>query len=109
MADDKTTTASKTIALNVKLTPVNHSNQPVSANYTNVTVASGIAYLDFGFIEPQALTLLARTAQNGKPLPKGLEGHLTARVAMGLDVVQRLHQQLGQVLTGLQNSRGVKQ
>ena len=40
------------IALNVRLKPVDHSNLPHSANYSNVGVAQGIVYVDFGFIEP---------------------------------------------------------
>ena len=88
----------KTVALNVKLVPVEHSDQPIATNYTNVVVAQGIAYLDFGFIEPGALGVVARAAQNGKPLPKALQGKLGARVSMSLDVVLRLHQQLQQVL-----------
>ena len=91
----------KTLTLGVSLTPVDHSDQPVSSNYTNVAVAQNIAYVDFGFIEPNALALVARAAQNGHPVPKSLEGKLGVRVALGLDVVQRLHQQLHQVLARL--------
>ncbi|MGH7232420.1 MAG: hypothetical protein ACREJU_13840, partial [Nitrospiraceae bacterium] len=105
---DKTQKVEKTVALNVKLTPVNHSDQPVSANYTNVVVAQGIAYMDFGFIEPSSLGLVVRAAQNGQSIPKSVEGKLGVRVAMGLDVVQRLHQQLQQVLVGLRNAKSGK-
>ena len=93
----------------MKLIPVEHSNQPVSANYSTVAVAQGIAYVDFGFIEPQALALLARAAQNGQLVHKGLEGKLAVRVATGLDVLQRLHQQLQQVLMGVRAAKGAKQ
>ncbi len=95
----------KVVALNVKLAPVDNSDQPVSANYTAVMVAQGIAYLDFGFIEPGALALIVRAAQDGKPVPKALQGKLGVRVSMSLDVVQRLHQQLQQVLVGLREKR----
>ena len=92
--------ATPSVAVNVKLIPVEHSDQPIAANYTNVMMAQGIAYLDFGFIEPGALGLLARAAQDGKPLPKALQGKLGARVSMSLDVALRLHQQLQQLLAG---------
>ena len=36
-----------TIALNVRLKPVDHSDLPHQANYSHVGVAQGIAYLDF--------------------------------------------------------------
>ena len=42
----------QTIALNVRLKPSEPSAHPRATNYTNVGVAQGIAYLDFGFIEP---------------------------------------------------------
>ncbi len=96
------------VALNVKLTPVNQSDQPVSANYTTVGVAQGIAYLDFGFLEPSALGALARSAREGKEVPKSLEGRLAVRVALPLDALMRLQQQLQQVLVGLRGPKGSK-
>jgi len=98
----------KVVALNVKLTPVNQSDQPVSANYTTVGVAQGIAYLDFGFLEPSALGALARSAREGKEMPKSLDGKLVVRVALPLDGLQRLTQQLQQVLGGVLQAKGNK-
>ena len=49
--------------------------------------------------------MVARSARDGQTMPESLDGKLVVRVAMGLDVVQRLHQQLQQVMVGL---RGVK-
>jgi len=90
----------------VKLTPVNQSDQPVSANYSTVGVAQGIAYLDFGFLEPAALGALARSVREGKEVPKSLDGKLVVRVALPLDVLQRLQQQLQQVVAGLRGAKG---
>lgn len=39
-----------TIAFNVRLKPSEPSTHPLATNYTNVGVAQGMAYLDFGFI-----------------------------------------------------------
>ena len=94
----------KTLALNVRLKPSEISAHPLAANYTNVGVAQGIAYVDFGFIEPAMLAAIAKTAKDGQAAPKGLEGHLVTRVAMGVDVLARLQQQIQQVLMGLQNA-----
>jgi len=99
----------KAVALSLRLAPVNNSDQPVSANHTTVSVAQGIAYLDFGFIEPALLAGLARTAREGKTMPEKLEGKLVVRVGMGLDVLQRLEQQLQQVLAGLRGAKTAKQ
>jgi hypothetical protein len=90
-----------TLAVQVRLKALNDTDQPVSSNYTTATVAPGIAYLDFGFLEPGALTAIAGSVRAGKAVPKALEGKLAVRVAMGYDVLQNLHRQLGQVLAGL--------
>ena len=95
----------QTIALNVRLKPSESSAHPRASNYTNVGVAQGIAYVDFGFIEPALLGAIAKTAKDGQAAPKGLEGHLVTRIAMSVDVLVRLHQQIQQVLVGLRDAR----
>lgn len=97
------------IALNVRLKPSESSAQPRATNYTNVGVAQGIAYLDFGFIEPALLAAIAKTAKDGQAAPQGLEGTLVTRVAMGVDVLARLHQHIQQVLVGLRDARQKKE
>lgn len=88
----------------MRLKPSDSSAHPRAANYTNVGVAQGIAYVDFGFIEPALLGAIANTAKNGQAAPKGIEGQLVARVAMGVDALARLHQQIQQVLVGLRDA-----
>ena len=97
-----------TIALNVRLKPSEPSAHPRATNYTNVGVAQGIAYVDFWFIEPMLLGAIAKTAKDGHAAPKGLEGALVTRVAMSVDVLARLHQQIQQVLVGLRDARKPK-
>jgi hypothetical protein len=96
---------SKTIALNVRLKPGESSAQPRAANYTTVGVAQNIAYVDFGFIEPALLGAIAKTAKDGQAAPKAIDGQLVTRVAMGVDVLARLHQQIQQVLVGVRDAR----
>lgn len=96
----------QTIALNVRLKPSESSAHPRATNYTNVGVAQGIAYVDFGFIEPTLLAAIAKTAKDGQSAPKGLEG---SRVAMGVDVLARLHQQIQQVLVTMRDAQQTKQ
>jgi hypothetical protein len=98
----------QTISLNVRLKPSESSAHPRATNYTNVGVAQGIAYLDFGFIEPTLFAAIAKTAKDGQAAPKGLDGVLVTRVAMGVDVLVRLHQQIQQVLVGLRDARQPK-
>lgn len=94
-----------TIPLNVRLKPSESSAHPRAANYTNVGVAQGIAYVDFGFIEPVLLAAVAKTAKNGQAAPKGLDGHLVTRVAMDIGALACLQQQIQQVLVGLRETR----
>lgn len=98
----------QTVALNVRLKPSESSAHPRATNYTNVGVAQGIAYLDFGFIEPGLMAAIAKRVKDGQAAPKGLEGHLVTRVAMGVDVLARLHQQIQQVLVSLRDARQPK-
>jgi len=95
----------KTIPLNVRLKTSESSARPLATNYTNVGVTQGIAYVDFGFIEPALLGAIAKTSKDGQAAPKGLEGHLVTRVAMGVDVLARLHRQIQQVLVTMRDAR----
>ena len=94
-----------TIPLHVRLKPSDSSAHPRAVNYSNVGVAQGIAYLDFGFIEPALLAAVAKTAKEGQAAPKDLEGHLVTRVAMDMSALVRLQQQIQQVLVGLREAR----
>ena len=91
----------KVLALSVRLKSNDSSGHPRAANYTSVRVSQGIAYLDFGFIEPALLGAISKTAKDGQAAPKAIEGQLVTRVAMGTDVLVWLHQQLHHVLLGL--------
>ncbi|BFU93208.1 MAG: hypothetical protein NTAFB01_43950 [Nitrospira sp.] len=97
-----------TIALNVRLKPSESSAHPRAANYTNVGISQGMAYLDFGFIEPALLAAIAKTAKNGQAAPKGLDGHLVSRVAMDVSALARLQQQIQQVVVGLRTAQQSK-
>lgn len=97
-----------TIALNVRLKPSDSSAHPRAANYTNVGVAQGIAYLDFGFIEPTLLAAIAKTTEDGQAAPKGLDGHLVTRVAMDVSALAQSQQQIQHVLVGLRSAQKPK-
>ena len=98
----------KVLALNVRLKPSESTAHPRATNYSNVGVAQGIAYVDFGFIEPALLCAIAKTAKDGQAAPKGIEGQLVTRVAMGVDVLARLHQQIQQVLVSMHDAKQPK-
>jgi hypothetical protein len=98
----------QTIAMNVRLKPSEPSAHLRATNYSTVGVAQGIAYVDFGFIEPALLAAVAKTAKDGQAAPKGLDGTLVTRMAMGVDVLARLHQQIQQVLVSLREAQQKK-
>lgn len=93
------------IPLNVQLKAGESAARPLATNYTNVGVAQGIAYVDFGFIEPALIGAIAKTAKDGQAYPKAIDGQLVTRVAMGVDVLARLHQQIQQVLVTMRDVR----
>ena len=70
----------KVLALNVRLKSSDLSAHPRATNHTNVGVAEGIAYLDFGFIEPSLIGAVANSAKNGQAAPKGIDGQLVSRL-----------------------------
>jgi hypothetical protein len=92
-------------SMGIRLAAVENSDQPVVANYCTINVAPGMAFIDFGFLEPAMLAALPRVARSGGKLPEKLNGKLTVRVALGFDSLANLHQQLGQVLKGLSEAR----
>ena len=98
-------TTDRTLALNVRLKPSESSAHPRAVNYSSVGVAQGIAYLDFGFIEPARLAAIAKTVKDDQAAPKGLDGHLVSRVAMDVGSLARLQQQIQHVLVGLRDAR----
>ena len=90
--------------LGLRLVPSGDSDQPVFANVCNVNVAPGVAFIDFGFLEPAMLTALPRVARQGGKLPERIEGRLAVRVALGVEALASLHQQLGRVLAAGQRA-----
>jgi len=90
--------------MGIRLVAVENSDQPVVANYCAINVSPGMAFLDFGFLEPGMLAALPRVARSGGKLPERLNGKLAVRVALGYDALAHLHQQLGRVLKGLSDA-----
>jgi hypothetical protein len=89
----------KPTQLGLRLAPVEGSDQPVFANVCSVNVSPGVAFIDFGFLEPAMLAALPRVVRSGGKLPERIEGKLAVRVALGVEALASLHQQLGRVLS----------
>jgi len=80
--------------MGIRLAPVDNSDQPVLANYTSISPAPGMVFIDFGFLEPAMLAALPRLAKQGGKLPETVTGRLAVRVAMGYDALQNLKAQI---------------
>jgi hypothetical protein len=92
-------------ALGIRLVPVDNSDQPVFANFCNINVAPGVAFVDFGFLEPGMVTALPRVARSGGKLPESVNGKLAVRVALGYQARANQHHHIGQGLTRLRQAR----
>ena len=88
----------KSVAVNVRLKSDGKADQPTHVNYSHVGLAQGLAYVDFGFLEPAVLGAVAQRAQKGETRPKHLEGTRAVRVALPGDALVRLYQQSERVL-----------
>ena len=85
----------------IRLVPVDGSDKPVMSNYATFEATPGIVYIDFGFIEPAVIGALQRATHAGAPLPEQINGRMAVRVAVGVDVLQNIYQQMGHVLNTL--------
>ncbi|MBP9804817.1 MAG: hypothetical protein KBE22_07935 [Candidatus Accumulibacter sp.] len=88
----------QTVSLAIRLQPVEHSEQPVFANFTTVQTGSGVVFIDFGFLEPQTMAMLARLGQPGVKIPEAIGGNLACRMALSLETTANLANQLTQLL-----------
>jgi hypothetical protein len=91
--------------VNIQLVPAGQSDQPILANFTALHPSSGVALIDFGFLDPGALNALTQMARSGRKMPERMNGRLGARVAMPYDSLANLHQQIGRVLQAVAKQR----
>jgi hypothetical protein len=92
-------------SLRINLVAANDSDQPVLSNYAVVRVTPGLVYLDFGFIDPGVLPALNAAVGKGQKPPEQINARLAVRVALGVDTLAQLQQQIGSVLQGIQSQR----
>jgi hypothetical protein len=103
-----TRTGGKQSTIGVRLIPTGDCDLPILSNFTRVQMSSAGVLVDFGFLEPAGLEMLARTARAGGKMPEAVQGRLAARFALTPDALLGLHQQLGQVIAGLRAPRKKK-
>jgi hypothetical protein len=86
------------VTVEFRLTPTQKSDQPILANVSKVIVFSGMAYLDFGFLEPAVTKAALRMARNGSKRPPTVNGKLAVRVALDRDATVQLYRQIGRAI-----------
>ena len=84
----------------VRLRTTEHSEVPVFANVSSVQGDARQVIVDFGFIEPAALQNAAARA-GGTEEAAQIQGRVTCRVVVSLDVAAQLSQQLGRHLRSI--------
>lgn len=95
--------------IGVRLLPVGESDLPIFSNFARVQMSPSAVLVDFGFLEPNAVAALARTARSGGKMPEAIDGRLAARFALTPDALVALHQQLGQAIASLQTAAKQRQ
>lgn len=78
---------------------------PSMANHVVLDASANTAYLNFGFVEPQALAQAMAAAAEGGAAGE-LQGVLVARMALPIDALALLHLQSGAFLQSLQHQVG---
>ncbi len=107
MASDRETVSTNSVApegdnavqIGLRLRASDHSGRAIVSNISSVHQSSGMAFIDFGFIEQAALSEAARSARaSGDGKQQMVDGRLECRIAMGMADVAQLARQLQQML-----------
>ena len=88
----------KAVQIALRLHPVERSDRAIFANVSTARLNSSMVFLDFGFIEPQALDGLTRAARSGNASDGKLDGRLECRIAMSVGDASQLLQQLQRLM-----------
>ena len=94
----ETIDASGPVQIALRLHPVERSDRAIVANVSAARVASSMVFIDFGFIDQQAIDEVTRQARAGKATDGKLDGRLECRIAMSKGDASQLMQQLQRLL-----------
>lgn len=89
------------LQVGVRLRAVDHSDRAIVANISAVQPGSGMVFIDFGFIEQHAIAALGKHALNGEKTPEVLDARLECRIAMSMENLAQLAQQLNQLFASV--------
>lgn len=86
------------VQIGLRLRASDSSGRAIVSNISSVHLSSGMAFIDFGFVEQSVLSEAARAARSGGDHKQVADGRLECRIAMGLGDLAQLTRQLQQVL-----------
>ncbi len=86
------------VQIGLRLRASDSSGRAIVSNISSVHLSSGMAFIDFGFVEQSVLSEAARAARAGGDGKQMADGRLECRIAMGLGDVAQLARQLQQML-----------
>ncbi len=95
----------RSVQISLRLRPVENSERAIVSNISAVQASAGMIFLDFGFLEQQAMNQINSIVASAAHKDATIEGRLECRIAMGLDNIAQLHRQLEQVLVSNKKSR----
>lgn len=88
----------KAVQVALRLRAVDRSDRPIVANVSAVHASSGMVFVDFGFIEQQAIDEITRAMRTGTEPAAHIDGRLECRIAMSVGDIAQLSRQVQQVL-----------
>ncbi len=103
-ANPAAATDQKAVQVALRLRPVDRSDRPIVSNVSAVHASSGMVFVDFGFIEQQAIDDITRSLRAGSDTVASIEGRLECRIAMSIGDIAQLSRQLQQVLAAIANT-----
>ncbi len=89
---------SQSLQVALRLRPSERSDRAIVSNVSAVHAGSGLVFIDFGFIEQQAIDEITRTMRSDQKTPANIDGRLECRIAMSPGDVAQLARQLQQIL-----------
>ncbi len=94
-------TSDNAVQVALRLRAVEYSDRAIVSNVSTVHASSGMVFIDFGFVEQQAIDEVTRAVRSGAQNSAQIDGRLECRIAMGLGDIAQLARQLQQVLASV--------
>lgn len=91
----------KAVQVSLRLRAVDRSDRAIVSNVSAVHASSGMVFLDFGFVEQQAIDEITRAMRAGSETAANIDGRLECRIAMSVGDIVQLSRQLQQVLASV--------